>query len=132
MLKSNIEKLGIQFIDAHYEARAYNSVEDEKRIYDKIVNKYKETNCAFNEAAQHYTIERDACSIAKTYLLRDSRTPMNLADAGYIFVTANQTLAMAASEYHLSLIHILWASMRRCAPCARVVRARPARACISP
>lgn len=100
MLKSNIEKLGIQFIDAHYEARAYNSVEDEKRIYDKIVNKYKETNCAFNEAAQHYTIERDACSIAKTYLLRDSRTPMNLADAGYIFVTANQTLAMAASEYH--------------------------------
>ena len=51
MLKSNIEKLGIQFIDAHYEIRAYNSVEDEKQIYNKIVNKYKETNCTFNEAA---------------------------------------------------------------------------------
>lgn len=100
MLKAKIEGLGIQLIEAHYEEKAYKSVENEKLIYEKIVNKYKETNCSFNEVIQHYTIERDASSIAKTYLLRNSRTPMNLADAGYVFVTANQTLAAAASEYH--------------------------------
>ena len=100
MLKTKIEGLGIQFIEADYEKKTYKSVENEKLIYEKIVKRYKETNCSFNEVVQHYTIERDASSIAKTYLLRNSRTPMNLADAGYIFVTANQTLAAAASEYH--------------------------------
>lgn len=95
-----MKKLGIQFIDVRYEEEKYKSIEDEKLIYDKIVAKYKETNSTFKEVVQHYTIERDASSIAKTYFLRNSRKPMNLADAGYIFVTANQTLSMAAAEYH--------------------------------
>lgn len=100
LLKSKIEKLGICFIDAEYNEKVHKSVENEKQIYETIIEKYKETNCSFNEATQRNTIERDASSIAKTYLLRNSRLPMNLADSGYVFVTANQTLAMAAADYH--------------------------------
>lgn len=41
MLKSKIEKLGIDFIDVRYAEEKYKSVENEKLIYDKIVAKYK-------------------------------------------------------------------------------------------
>lgn len=71
----------------------------EEALNEKIVGVYKEENPYFKEEEKEVTIGKDITSISSIYLLRKNEKPRYIRDAGYIFVTANGSLARAAKRF---------------------------------
>lgn len=75
---------------------------DEKKLYDIIVDNYREHNPHFNELEKSFVIQRDVKSISSIYKLRKGCKPHNIKEAGHIFVTINFSLAYANRKFEIS------------------------------
>lgn len=99
-LKQKITDLGIDIINYDYNPQNHPYQIDETELRQSIVDLYRSTNHAFNEAQQARTIDLDVKSIALLYCLRKEQKPYYIHDANYIFLTANQQIAKVAADYH--------------------------------
>lgn len=102
-LKTKICNAGITIMDVDYLPLNYQYQQDEIRLYDMIVEKYRQANAYFNEITQRDSIELDARSIAHIYMLRKALLPRHIADAKYLFITTNRSLVSVAKEYNNSV-----------------------------
>lgn len=99
-LREKIKGLGIEIINIDYTPQMYPHQIDEEEINKMIVEHYEQTNPLFDQAAQQSTIDLDVKSIAYLYFLRAYERPVHIADAKYIFVTANNSIAKIAADYN--------------------------------
>jgi len=74
-------------------------VVDENTLNDRIVEVYKKHNPFFNEEEKEFTIQKDIKSISSIYILRKRNKPQYIRDVRFLFVTANTSLAFAASVF---------------------------------
>ena len=100
MLKEKITGLGIEIINYCYIPEDYPYHVDFSHLYSLIVEQYKSTNPLFNEEAQKNSIELDVKSISMIYLLRHGQKPVQIPDVSFLFVTANQSIAQVAFNFH--------------------------------
>ncbi|MHC1734156.1 MAG: hypothetical protein AB9921_00580 [Erysipelotrichaceae bacterium] len=102
-LRDQLKEKGINILVETYEASHHPFNQDETRIYETIVNFYCEDNPSFKIDEKRETIELDAKSINKTYILRMGSKPINLSNCSAIFVSDNSGLVYASKIYNDNL-----------------------------
>jgi|GEM_PF-5031837 len=100
MLRTYITEMNIEILTESYEENHYPFNQDENKIFDTILEVYKENNPSFKVDEKRYSMERDAKSISKTYILRMGNRPINLANCNAIFVTDNSSIVFASRKYN--------------------------------
>lgn len=91
------KRIGIEVAPDRNDLKKY--LISEQELNDKIIKIYKEGNPNFKEDGKENTIYKDITSISSIYILRKNEKPINIKHAGYIFVTTNSALALAARRF---------------------------------
>lgn len=99
-LDRKLKEYGIEIDETDYYSHTYNYLQiDETPIRQAIISTYTENTPNFNAYAKEYTIECDVKSISAIYKLRRKKVYRTYAQAKYLFVTNNTTLAYISRKF---------------------------------